>query len=105
MIVDSPGFGEHGKRSGQVERYLAKSFGAIYLVNTASAGGVNSGRVRFIIFLYMCTLFHIFHNFLFKLPQSFSYIHVYQRKPYFLVIFLQTTMDKRQHSGELYQLI
>lgn len=50
MIVDSPGFGEHGKRSGQVERYLAKSFGAIYLVNTASAGGVNSGRVR----LYLC---------------------------------------------------
>lgn len=46
VIVDSPGFGEHGRKSSQVERYLAKSFGAIYVVNTASAGGVNSGRVR-----------------------------------------------------------
>ncbi|XP_061187856.1 uncharacterized protein LOC133195895 [Saccostrea echinata] len=46
VIVDSPGFGEHGRKSGQVERYLAKSFGTIYLVNTAAAGGVNAGRLR-----------------------------------------------------------
>lgn len=45
VIVDSPGIGENGKKSGELQRYLAHSFGAIYLVNTASAGGVNSGRV------------------------------------------------------------
>lgn len=42
--MDGPGIGENGKGS-QMESYLAKSFGVIYLVNTASAGGVNSGRV------------------------------------------------------------
>lgn len=45
VIVDSPGIGENGKKSGELQRYLAHSFGAIYIVNTASAGGVNSGRV------------------------------------------------------------
>ena len=57
MIVDSPGFGEHGRKSSQVERYLAKSFGAIYLVNTAAAGGVNSGRVCIKIYLICNNLF------------------------------------------------
>lgn len=46
VIVDSPGIGENGKKSDELQRYLAHSFGAIYLVNTASAGGVNSGRLR-----------------------------------------------------------
>ena len=57
MIVDSPGFGEHGRKSSQVERYLVKSFGAIYLVNTAAAGGVNSGRVCIKIYLICNNLF------------------------------------------------
>lgn len=46
VIVDSPGFGEHGKNCGQLERYLSSVCGIIYVINTASAGGVDSGRVR-----------------------------------------------------------
>lgn len=46
VIVDSPGFGEHGKNCGLVERYLSRACGIIYVINTASAGGVDSGRVR-----------------------------------------------------------
>lgn len=46
VIVDSPGFGEHGKHCGLVERYLSRACGIIYVINTASAGGVDSGRVR-----------------------------------------------------------
>ena len=35
--------------SKYAERYLSKSYGFIYVVNSANAGGVQKGRVRFLI--------------------------------------------------------
>ena len=49
MIVDTPGIGGGGKMSKYAERYLAKSYGFIYVVNSANAGGVQKGRVRIYI--------------------------------------------------------
>ena len=45
MIVDTPGIGGGGKMSKYAERYLAKSYGFIYVINSANAGGVQKGRV------------------------------------------------------------
>ncbi|WAR25554.1 STY46-like protein [Mya arenaria] len=44
VIVDTPGIGSGGKMSHYVEKYLAKSYGFIYVVNSANAGGVQKGR-------------------------------------------------------------
>ncbi|KAK3101932.1 hypothetical protein FSP39_007456 [Pinctada imbricata] len=46
VIVDTPGIGERRQEGKMLEKYLNKSFGSIYLVNTSAAGGVNKGRLR-----------------------------------------------------------
>ena len=46
VIVDTPGIGGGGKMSKYAERYLSKSYGFIYVINSANAGGVQKGRVR-----------------------------------------------------------
>ena len=45
-VVDTPGIGGSAKMSKYAERYLSKSYGFIYVVNSANAGGVQKGRVR-----------------------------------------------------------
>ncbi|OWF42780.1 tyrosine-protein kinase Fer-like [Mizuhopecten yessoensis] len=46
VLVDTPGIGEKRQMTKLVERYLTKSFGFIYILNTANAGGVQKGRLR-----------------------------------------------------------
>ena len=45
VIVDTPGIGGGGKLSKYAERYLSRSYGLIYVINSANAGGVQKGRV------------------------------------------------------------
>lgn len=45
-IVDTPGIGGGAKMSKYAERYLSKSYGFIYVVNSANAGGVQKGRLQ-----------------------------------------------------------
>lgn len=47
MLVDTPGLGESKTLIKHVSRYLEKSFGFIYVVNSSNAGGVHEGRVSF----------------------------------------------------------
>ena len=44
VIVDTPGFGDNQMHKS-LKKYLTKSCGFIYVVNTANAGGVQRGRV------------------------------------------------------------
>ncbi|KAH3892636.1 uncharacterized protein LOC127858136 [Dreissena polymorpha] len=46
VIVDTPGIGGGSKVGKHVERYLSKSYGFIYVVNSANAGGVQKGRLQ-----------------------------------------------------------
>lgn len=46
VIVDCPNIGEHEMTTGQRERYLNLTLGAIYLVNTASDRAFNLEEVR-----------------------------------------------------------
>ncbi|XP_069141272.1 tyrosine-protein kinase Fer-like [Argopecten irradians] len=46
VLVDTPGIGERRQMTKLVERYLTKSFGFIYILNTANAGGIQKGRLR-----------------------------------------------------------
>lgn len=46
VIIDTPGFGDNHMHKS-LNKYLTKSCGFIYVVNTANAGGVQRGRVRF----------------------------------------------------------
>jgi hypothetical protein len=52
VIVDTPGFGDN-RMHKSLEKYLTKSCGFIYVVNTANAGGVQRGRVS-VVFLQIC---------------------------------------------------
>lgn len=45
-IVDTPGIGGGAKMSKYAEKYLAKSYGFIYVINSANAGGVQKGRLQ-----------------------------------------------------------
>ena len=45
VIVDTPGIGSGGKMVKYTEHYLSKSYGFIYVINSANAGGVQKGRV------------------------------------------------------------
>lgn len=45
VLVDTPGIGESKTLVKHVSRYLEKSFGFIYVVNSSNAGGVHEGRV------------------------------------------------------------
>ncbi|KAK3610638.1 hypothetical protein CHS0354_009103 [Potamilus streckersoni] len=46
VIVDTPGIGGAGKMMKYVGRYLEKSFGSIYVINSTNAGGVQKGRLQ-----------------------------------------------------------
>ena len=59
MIVDTPGIGGGGKMSKYAERYLAKSYGFIYVINSANAGGVRKGRVTMPL-IALKTYFHVY---------------------------------------------
>ena len=45
VLVDTPGIGESKAMIKHVSKYLEKSFGFIYVVNSSNAGGVHEGRV------------------------------------------------------------
>lgn len=44
VIVDSPGFGE-SRVSRQLEQYMARAFGFIYVINISNAGGIQKDRL------------------------------------------------------------
>ncbi|XP_069125049.1 uncharacterized protein [Argopecten irradians] len=46
VIVDTPGIGASRQLSKSVERFLSKSFGFIYIINSSNAGGVQKGRLK-----------------------------------------------------------
>nr|XP_034307373.1 uncharacterized protein LOC105333658 isoform X2 [Crassostrea gigas] len=46
VLVDTPGIGESKTLVKHVSRYLEKSFGFIYVVNSSNAGGVHEGRLK-----------------------------------------------------------
>ncbi|OWF56275.1 uncharacterized protein LOC110449424 isoform X2 [Mizuhopecten yessoensis] len=46
VIVDTPGIGASRQLSKSVARFLSKSFGFIYIINSANAGGVQKGRLK-----------------------------------------------------------
>lgn len=43
--MDTPGIGGDGQVCKYAEQYLSKSYGFIYVINSANAGGVQKGRV------------------------------------------------------------
>ena len=45
VIIDSPGIGESDIMDEIVTRYLPQAFAFIYVINSASSGGVQKGRV------------------------------------------------------------
>ncbi|CAC5409764.1 unnamed protein product [Mytilus coruscus] len=45
VIIDTPGFGEIQMHKS-LQKYLSKSCGFIYVVNTSNAGGVQKGRLK-----------------------------------------------------------
>ncbi|XP_071175960.1 tyrosine-protein kinase Fer-like [Mytilus edulis] len=45
VIIDTPGFGDNQMHKS-LKKYLSKSCGFIYVVNTANAGGVQRGRLK-----------------------------------------------------------
>ena len=57
--MDTPGIGGGGKMSKYAERYLAKSYGFIYVINSANAGGVQKGRVTMPL-IALKTYFHVY---------------------------------------------
>lgn len=59
--MDSPGIGESGAMH-YVDRYLGKSFGFIYVINSANAGGIQKGRVGNICIRIL--LLHAVRNFI-----------------------------------------
>ncbi|XP_045166452.2 uncharacterized protein LOC123529922 [Mercenaria mercenaria] len=46
VIVDTPGIGGGGNMAKYAEKYLSKSYGFIYVINSANAGGVQKGRLQ-----------------------------------------------------------
>lgn len=46
VIVDTPGIGGSGNMAKLAEKYLSKSYGFIYVVNSANAGGVQKDRLQ-----------------------------------------------------------
>ncbi|KAK3610639.1 hypothetical protein CHS0354_009104 [Potamilus streckersoni] len=46
VIVDTPGIGGAGKMMKYISKYLEKSFGSIYVINSTNAGGVSKGRLQ-----------------------------------------------------------
>nr|XP_022297349.1 uncharacterized protein LOC111106816 [Crassostrea virginica] len=46
VLVDTPGIGESKAMIKHVSKYLEKSFGFIYVVNSSNAGGVHEGRLK-----------------------------------------------------------
>ncbi|XP_033739946.1 tyrosine-protein kinase Fer-like isoform X2 [Pecten maximus] len=46
VIVDTPGIGASRQLSKRVERFLSKSFGFIYIINSSNAGGIQKGRLK-----------------------------------------------------------
>lgn len=55
VIIDTPGFGENQIHKS-LKKYLAKSCGFIYVVNTANAGGVQRGRVCYSVMKYKTSI-------------------------------------------------
>ncbi|KAL8613026.1 hypothetical protein ACOMHN_008795 [Nucella lapillus] len=45
VMVDSPGVGESRKVSQQLEQYMARAFGFIYVINISNAGGIHKDRL------------------------------------------------------------
>lgn len=49
VIIDTPGIGTSKDMTERIQQYLANAFGCIYVINSASAGGIQKGRVRYIV--------------------------------------------------------
>jgi ribosome biogenesis GTPase A len=47
VIIDTPGIGTSKEMTERIQQYLANAFGCIYVINSASAGEVQEGRVRY----------------------------------------------------------
>lgn len=47
VMVDSPGVGESRKLSRQLESYMTRAFGFIYVLNISNAGGIHRDRVSY----------------------------------------------------------
>lgn len=45
VMVDSPGVGESRKLSRQLELYMSRAFGFIYVINISNAGGIHRDRL------------------------------------------------------------
>ena len=65
VIVDSPGVGESNKVSRQLEHYISRAFGFIYVINISNAGGIQKDRVSQFIHISKKTfesLYFVFNN-------------------------------------------
>ena len=65
VIVDSPGVGESNKVSRQLEHYMSRAFGFIYVINISNAGGIQKDRVSQFIHIskkMFESLYFVFHN-------------------------------------------
>lgn len=58
VIIDTPGIGTSKEMTERIQQYLANAFGCIYVINSASAGGVQKGRVRYTTSLYLYAYIH-----------------------------------------------
>ena len=58
MIVDSPGVRESNKVSRQLEHYMSRAFGFIYVINISNAGGIRKDRVSQFIHMNKESLSH-----------------------------------------------
>ncbi|XP_076095925.1 uncharacterized protein LOC143066936 isoform X1 [Mytilus galloprovincialis] len=45
VIIDTPGIGTSKDMTEKIQQYLENAFGCIYVINSASAGGVQKGRI------------------------------------------------------------
>ncbi|XP_025106722.1 uncharacterized protein LOC112571715 isoform X1 [Pomacea canaliculata] len=45
VMVDSPGVGDSRKLSKQLESYMSRAFGFIYVINSSNAGGIHRDRL------------------------------------------------------------
>ncbi|XP_076448681.1 uncharacterized protein LOC143285302 [Babylonia areolata] len=45
VLVDSPGVGESRKVSQQLEQYMSRAYGFIYVINISNAGGIHKDRL------------------------------------------------------------
>lgn len=45
VIIDTPGIGTSKEMTEKIQHYMKNAFGCIYVINSASAGGVQKGRI------------------------------------------------------------